>query len=321
MSKRDYYDVLGVGKTASAEEIRRAHRKLVRQYHPDMNRNNPAATEKFKEVQEAYDILSDPAKRKSYDEVGHVPSGGVAGEEPFAGFRPGSGAGGRSRTWRPSPNVTVEDFDLGSGGGLGADIFEQLFGGRGRRRQRQTETEAEVSGDVEHSVSLSFEDAARGTTVPLQINRGGQVETIELKVPAGVKDGSRIRVRGKGNQTAGNHWGDLYITTRVRDHAWFRRDGLDILLEVPISVYEAMLGTKVDVPTLEGRVTVTVPPGTNSGAKLRIRGRGIQRGDESGDEFVVVKIVTPKDLDAQGRELAEKLAAKHPINPRGAVGW
>lgn len=323
MSK-DYYEVLGLSRSATADEIRRAHRKLVRQYHPDMNRNNPAATDKFKEVQEAYDVLSDPAKRKTYDEFGHVPpSGGMPGGGGYGGgFRPGGGSP-RSHTWRPSPNVTVEDFDIGgAGGGFSADIFDQLFGARGRRRGRPAaEPASQETGDVEHSVSLSFEQAARGTTVPVQINRGGHVETIELKIPAGVKDGSRIRVRGKGSQTSGGRFGDLYITARVREHAYFRRDGLDILLDVPVSAYEAMLGTKIDVPTLEGRVTVTVPPCTSSGAKLRIRGRGIQRAEEAGDQLVVIRIITPKELDPASRELVEKLASRHPVNARAGVSW
>lgn len=325
MSKRDYYEVLGVSRSASPDEIRRAHRKLVRQYHPDMNRDNPAATEKFKEVQEAYDVLSDAQKRKQYNELGHDAFTGGAGYpppggDPYAGFR--AGPGGSRRTWRASPNVTVEDFDMGGAGGFG-DIFEQMFGaGRrgGRPGRGRPAPEPQRGTDVEHTVTLSFEQAARGCSLPLQLSRGGQLETIELKIPAGVNDGSRVRVRGKGQSSAGGA-GDLYIITRVKDHPYFRRDKLDILLDVPISFYEAVLGTKLDVPTLDARVTITIPPGTNSGAKLRIKGRGIQRGEEHGDQYVVIKVVVPKDLDDEDRRLIEKLSAKHPISARSGLPW
>jgi len=351
MAKRDYYDILGVARGASADEIKKAHRKLARQYHPDMNKNNASATERFKEVQEAYDVLSDPEKRKAYDQFGHAGvEGGVgagaggAGGDPFEAFRRGSGRGGGNgrRQWRSGPNVTVEDFDPGEfGGGNFADIFEQLFGSRGgagaaggpagfgRRGAsgrggagRMGPTEPARGEDVEHAVTLTFAQAARGTTLPLQISRDGKVETIEVKIPAGVKDGSRVRIKGRGQQVSGGgESGDLYIVTQVHPHPYFRRDGLDILLDLPVSVYEAMSGTKVEVPTLEGPVTLTVPPGTSSGAKLRVKGRGIQRGDEKGDQLVVVKVIVPKNLDDEAKELLSKLEAKAPVNARADVRW
>lgn len=320
MNKRDYYEVLGVPRSANPDELRQAHRKLVRQYHPDMNRDNPAATEKFKEVQEAYDALSDPQRRRQYDQFGHDAFAGAAGgyTPPGAeGFRGRQSAGGR-RT-RP----TVEDVDFGDlGGGVG-DIFEQMFGARrgGRAGRGRPAPEPQRGADVEHTVTLSFEQAARGYTLPLQINRGGQLETLEMKIPAGVKDGSRVRVRGKGQGGSGDTPGDLYVITRVKEHAYFRRDGLNILVDVPISMYEAMLGVKLDVPTLEGKVTVTVPAGTSSGSKLRIKGRGIEHGEEHGDQYVVIKVVVPKDIDEDDRKLVEKLAAKHPLNVRASVPW
>jgi DnaJ-class molecular chaperone len=340
MAKRDYYDVLGVSRNATADEIKKAHRKLARQYHPDMNKsNNPATTEKFKEVQEAYDVLSDPEKRKAYDQFGHAGvDGGVGagaggpGGDPFEAFRRGAGRGpgnGR-RQWRPNPNVTVEDFDpsdFGAGGNFG-DIFEQLFGARGGAggarpgaRGRPQPIEPARGEDVEHSVTLTFAQAARGTTLPLQISRDGKVETIEVKIPAGVKDGSRVRIKGRGQQMSGGEAGDLYIVTQVQPHPYFRRDGLDILVDLPVSAYEAMLGTKVEVPTLEGPVTLTVPPGASSGAKLRVKGRGIQRGEEKGDQLVVVKVVVPKSLDEEAKELVRQLEAKAPVNARADVKW
>ena len=270
MAKRDYYEVLGVARGAAADEIKRAHRKLARQYHPDMNKSNPQATEKFKEVQEAYDVLSDAEKRKLYDQFGHAglgsggPPPGGAGGDPFEAFRRQQqrGGAGNGREWRTGSGATVQDFDTSGF----SDIFDQLFGGGvgrsagGRRpgpRMRPTPPEPDRGADVEHAVTLSFEQAARGTGLPIQINRDGKVETIDVKIPAGVKDGSRIRIRGRGQYGPGGA-GDLYIITQVTPHAYFRREDLDVMLDVPLSMYEALLGTKVEVPTLEGPVTVTM---------------------------------------------------------------
>jgi DnaJ-class molecular chaperone len=169
-------------------------------------------------------------------------------------------------------------------------------------------------------VTLSFEQAARGTTLPLQINRDGQIETIDIKIPPGVKDGSRIRIRGRGQQTGGVP-GDLYIVAQVQPHPYFRREDLDVLVDVPISVYEAMLGGKVEVPTLDGPVTLTIPPGTSSGAKLRIRGRGVERAGQKGDAYAVLKVVVPKQIDEEDRRAIENLARKHPVNARADVRW
>lgn len=341
MAKRDYYEILGVPRTASADEIKRAHRKLVRKYHPDVNKDNKAAEDKFKEVQEAYDVLSEPGKRRNYDQFGHAGvgaggPGGPGGEgDVWEAFRRaqqgGAGARGGSRgpSWRPGPGVSVEDFE---GGDFG-DIFEQLFGARGGGRgpggrsaagagPRMRPTPPPQRGsDVEHPVTLTFAQAARGTTLPLQINRDGKIETIDIKIPAGVKDGSRVRIKGKGQESMGGEAGDLFIVTRVHDHPYFRREDLDILLDVPISLYEALLGTKVEVPTLEGPVTLTIPPGTSSGSKLRIKGRGIERSSEKGDQFIVIKVIVPRTLDDADKELIQKLQAKHPINARADVHW
>ena len=330
---RDYYDILGVAKTASADEIKKAHRKLVRKFHPDVNKNNPAATEKFKEAQEAYDVLSDDTKRKNYDQFGHAgvngapgmgghPGGG--GGDPFEAFRRAQQArGGRGGI---PPGVSVEDFDGGGAGGNFGDIFEQLFGGKGGARGARTrprpQPAAERGQDVEHGVSLTFEQAARGTTLPLQIDRDGQVETIEIKVPPGVKDGGKVRVKGRGQQMPNGNHGDLYIVVAVQPHPYFRRDGSDIYLDLPLSLYEACLGTKVSVPTLDGPVTLTIPPGTGSGAKLRIRGKGFPKpGDDKGDQFVQVRVSVPKDLDADDKAAIEAIAAKHPLNARADLPW
>ena len=345
MAKRDYYDVLGVSKGASADEIKSAHRKLARKFHPDMNKDNKQAEERFKEVQEAYDVLSDPEKRRNYDQFGHAGVGagvgtggrpGGPGFDPFEQFRRGGGAGGggggrggRTHTWQTSPGVSVEDFEGDFGNGQFAEIFEQLFGGRGgggagrgatRGRQRPQQPSARGQ-DVEYPVTLAFEDAARGTTLSLHVDRGdGQRETIDVKIPAGVKDGSRVRIKGRGERGGGEP-GDLFIITSVKAHPYFRREGLDVILEVPISVWEATSGTRVTVPTLDGPLTLTVPPGTSSHAKLRVRGRGVFRGDEKGDQLNVIRIVMPKNLDDEDRRRIDELAKKHPIQARADVPW
>jgi DnaJ-class molecular chaperone len=299
-----------------------------------VNRDNPKAAEKFNEVQEAYDVLSDAQKRKNYDQFGHAGVGGAAGAggDPFEAFRrsqQGRGQGGpRTYTWSTGGpgGATVEDFDFDLGNGGMGSIFEQLFGARGgggaggARGGRARGGGMPRGADVEHPIALTFEQAARGTNLPLQINRDGKLETIEVKIPAGVKDGSRVRIKGRGEQTGGEP-GDLFIITTVQPHPYYRRDGLDILLELPISMYEALEGTKVTVPTLDGPVTLTIPAGTSSHAKLRIKGRGIFRGDEKGDQFVVVRVVMPKHLDEEDFKHIAALAKKHPLHPREDVKW
>jgi curved DNA-binding protein len=331
MAKRDYYDVLGVSKTASQDEIRKAHRKLVRQYHPDVNKGSTKTEDKFKEVQEAYDVLSDETKRRNYDEFGHAGAnmgagGPGGGGDPFEAFRRQQGGRGQQR-WQAGPGVTVEDFDTGSS--QFSDIFEQFFGagargGRGGRAGAEPRARARApqrGDDIEYPVTLTFAQAARGMTLPLQISRDGKLETIDVKIPPGVKEGSRVRIKGRGQQVPGGEPGDLFIVTKVLPHPYFRREGIDILLDLPISVYEAMLGTKVDVPTLDGSVTLTIPPGTSSGSKLRIKGRGIERGLEKGDQFVVPRVIVPKKLDDESKELVRELQARAPVDARADVKW
>jgi DnaJ-class molecular chaperone len=201
-------------------------------------------------------------------------------------------------------------------GGTGAGPRGGAAGPRSRPRP-----EPQRGADVDHPVTLTFEQAARGSTLPLQINRDGRLETIDVKIPAGVRDGSRVRIKGKGQQSHVGEPGDLFIITHVKPHAHFRREDLDVLLDLPISLYEALLGTKVTVPTLDGPVTLTIPPGTSSGAKLRIKGRGAFRGEEKGDQFVVTKIIVPKELDDEDKAAVQKLQGKHPIDARADVKW
>jgi DnaJ-class molecular chaperone len=327
MAKRDFYEVLGIPRSAAPDEIKAAFRKLARKFHPDVTKNDAKSTERFKEAQEAYEILSDPAKRKNYDEYGHNPVPG-AGFDPWETFRRQQeqqsrpGGAGSTHQWQGGPGVSVEDLegtDFGS-------LFEHFFGNARRAAPQRGGTRtrgrapAERGADIEHPVTLDFEQAARGTHLPLQINRDGKLETIDIRIPAGVKDGSRVRVRGRGQQGMGEP-GDLFIITKVTPHPFFRRDGLDIYLDLPVSLYEAAFGAKVDVPTLDGKRTLTIPPGTSSGAKLRLKAHGVQRGEEKGDQIVITKIIIPKSMDAEDRKAIEKLAAKHPLNPRAELGW
>jgi len=326
MAKKDYYDVLGVSRSASGDQIKSAFRKLARQLHPDVTKNDPKKTEQFKEVQEAYEVLNDAQKRKNYDEFGHAgvhagPGGGPGGADPFEAFRRAQQGRGGARSWQGGPGVSVEDFD-GGGGDFGS-IFDQLFGagggGRVRGGGRQRARQPQPGADAEHGATLSFEQAARGTSLPLQINRDGKLETIDVKIPSGVRDGNRIRLKGRGQ--GGNPPGDLFIITHVLPHPYFRREDLDVHLDVPVSLYEAALGAKVDVPTLDGVRTIHIPPGTSSGAKLRIKTHGVVRGDEKGDQICIIKIVIPKQFDEEDKAAIEKMRQKHPLNPRADMGW
>lgn len=296
---RDYYEVLGVAKNASDDDVKKAYRKLARQYHPDRNPGDKAAEAKFKEVQEAYDVLSDQDKRAKYDQFGHAGPGMGAGG-PGAGFQ-----------W------SAEGFDPGSfdAGDLGEILRRMGMGGMGGmgeepRRGRGRGRRAHAPQPAEAEARIPFLTAALGGTVSLSI--GGQ--HVDVKVPAGIEDGKKLRLAGQGPGG-----GDLYLRITVEPHRYFRREGHNILLEVPITVTEAILGTKVDVPTLqEGEhLTVKVPPGTSSGARLRLRGKGIA----GGDQLIEIKIVVPKTEDARTRELLEEFAHLHPQHPRSHLGW
>lgn len=317
--KRDYYEVLGVSRTASEEEIKRAYRKLAKQYHPDRN-PDPAADAKFKEVQRAYATLSDKEKRQQYDQFGEV---GV-------GEWHTTPQGQKVYQWGGGSTVGVEDLeDLFSafgargqrGRGAGGSIFEQIFGhGRG---------EWDVSApppaaDEERDITLTFDQAVHGATVSLQLTTArGRIEHLEVKVPPGVEEGQRIRLRGRVPGANGGPPGDLLLRCHIRPHPYFTREGLDVYLDVPVSITEATLGAKVEVPTLEGRASVTLPPGTASGTKLRLKGKGIKRGGsgEVGDQYVVVQIVPPAAASAEQRELLERLRETESVSVRAKSPW
>jgi DnaJ-class molecular chaperone len=311
MAKQDYYSVLGVRHDASDKEIKQTYRRLARQYHPDVNPGDVSAEQKFKEISEAYAILSNPDSRKKYDRFGH---------QAFAsGFDP---AFARGTGFEGGQHGNFRDFFGGRGpfDGL-SSLFDELWGGG--RQQAQPGT---VPGqDLEHTVELSFDEAVRGTTAQVQLmRRHGGMERLQVKIPPGVDTGSKVRVAGKGE--AGKHGGrsgDLYIVMRVRPHAYFTRQGHDILCEVPVTLAEALLGARIDVPTIDGKITMTLPAGTQNGQRFRLRDRGVPalQGGMRGDHYITVQVVLPDKLDAQSRALLEEFAARNPLQPRAHLRW
>lgn len=323
MAKRDYYEVLGVSRSAGDDQIKSAFRKLARKYHPDVNKA-PDAAQKFKEASEAYETLSDAQKRKIYDQFGHAGPGS-------AGFGGAAGPGGATRTYTytgaPGEEIPFdfeEMFGGRGGGGLGGmsldEILQALGGGRRRRGKAAPQP---PGGDIEYHLTLNFMDAVRGavTTLRMQDPYTGTTQTINVRIPPGVKDGSKIRVRGKGQQGSGGA-GDLYIIIATSEHPYFRRENDDIIVETPISITEAALGAKVDVPTIGGMTTVTIPPGIASSQKLRLRGKGVAApGKTPGDQYVVVKIVPPPKVSACGADLLRQFQETEKFDPRANVPW
>jgi curved DNA-binding protein len=333
MAKRDYYEVLGIKRDASEAEIKSAYRKLAKRYHPDRNKGDKSAEARFKEVQEAYDVLNDRTKRRQYDQFGQVGEGIPEGVQ-WQSAGPG-GTYGRVWTGGGGPGGGIE-FDLGDleemfggGGGLGG-IFERFRHGQGAgRRARRTAAAPERGDDIEHEVSLDFWQAIKGTTLDIHLSRPGswgrtEAEKITVRIPEGVQPGQRVRIRGKGQPSPGaGPSGDLYIVCRVLPHPYFKRLGNDIYVDVPISITEACLGAKVEIPTIDGITTVTIPPGTASGKKLRLKGRGVMdpRTRQRGDQYGVVRIVPPPTLSEREEALLEELQAVSTFDPRGQVEW
>jgi DnaJ-class molecular chaperone len=314
---RDPYEVLGVSKTASKEEIQKAYRKLSKKHHPDRNPGDKQADATYKEVQTAYETLSDPTKKENYDRFGFAGPGGF----PGAGGFPGGGGGGFSGGFpggvnfggpgggNVDPEMAEELFKNlfgGAGGGAGPDLGD-LFGGGRRARQKPRTRRPET---VESDVTVPFEVAANGGSVAIEI--GGR--RIDVKVPAGIEEGKRLRVPPEATGSA-----EVLLRVKVAPHPYFRRDGNDLYLDVPLSLPEAVLGAKVEVPTLDGtRLEVKVPPGTSGGAKLRLRGKGVS----GGDQYLVFKVTVPGGaVDEKSRELIEEFAKLNPQTPRANVPW
>jgi len=373
-TKQDYYDLLGVSKKATAKEIRASFRKLARKYHPDLNPGDKAAEEKFKQLQEAYDVLSDAKKRQTYDQYGF-----------YSDNVPPPGYGGGVDADHGNVNFDFGGFDFGGGGTQGTgggssfrDLFSQFFGGG---RGGSIEPEQEPGTDLEYQIEIGFWDAVRGAVKKLQITRldtcevchgtgavgtpqtcptcngTGQIqqtagkmrfnvpcnrcggtgklrtmckhcggegrvprhETIDVRIPAGVANGGRVRVPGKGNAgTMGAATGDLYLRVVVKPHEFFERRGNDLYTKVPVTVAEASLGAKVEVPTIDGRSLVRIPPGTSSGKTLRLKEKGVPsaRSGERGDQYVEIQVVVPEPTDERVRNLMKELEQVAPTDPR-----
>jgi DnaJ-class molecular chaperone len=290
-SKRDYYEILGVPRTANEKELKAAYRKLARKYHPDVNPGDKAAEASFKEVSEAFGVLSDPEKRAKYDQVGPEAFG--------AGFDPRQGV-----------NINFEDLGLGDLSDV-FDLFGWGGGGRGRGGRRRG---AARGSDVQLEMSLPFADAIHGTTMDLRLPHL-HGEATKVRIPPGIEDGGRIRIPGKGQPSHGSGPpGDAYVNIRVERHPLFTREGSDLFVDVPVGIATATLGGEVEVPTLDGRATIKIPPGTRSGQKLRLKGRGVPaRGNHpAGNLNAVVQIVTPKPIDARSKELLEEFRRLNP---------
>jgi molecular chaperone DnaJ len=388
--KREYYETLGVERKASVEEIRKAYRKLARKHHPDLNPGDKSSEDRFKSVQEAYDVLSDPKKRQVYDQFGFY------SDNAFAGAGPG---GPRGQGPQPGPDFNGFDFSdyfsgaAGAGAGAGRkagtetgggfrDIFSQFFGHGGAPHPAEVE---EKGGDLEYAMDIDFWQAIKGMQTRLAITRyevcdtchgsgstgAGEVvcpeckgsghvtqmagamrfnincprcggsgklrnacptcggdgrvprqETVEIRIPPGARNGSRLRVPGKGNAGArGAEPGDLYITTKVAEHAFFHRDGDNIEIKVPVAVWEAALGSKIEVPTIDGRALLKIPQGAQDGQRFRLREKGVlnSRTNLRGDQIVEVAIQAPDAHDERTRELLRELSTLHPEDPRAAM--
>ncbi|MES2938549.1 MAG: DnaJ C-terminal domain-containing protein [Pseudomonadota bacterium] len=297
MKFKDYYATLGVARDADADALKKSYRKLARQYHPDVSKEKDAEA-KFKDVTEAYETLKDPEKRAAYDQLGQR----RPGEEfaPPPGWRQYAGAGfGDGRNF--------DDVDL-------SDLLNAM--GRGRRHGRGPV--AMQGRDHEATARIGLEDAHRGTTVHLEVAHEDGMRTLEVTIPAGVADGQKLRLRGKGGKGRnGGTDGDIYLHIAIAPHPVFRADGHDLSFDLALAPWEAALGTELEVPTLDGAVLLTVPPGTRSGRKLRLRGRGLADGRGGhGDLYAVTRIDVPATLTERERELFAELARDSKFDPR-----
>ena len=317
---KDYYKTLGVPKTATSAEIKKAYRSLARQYHPDVNKK-PGAEKRFKEINEAHEVLSDADKRKRYDQIG-------PDFARYAGNGGGQGPGGFQWTYRGQPGGGTFTGDEGAF----SDFFRTIFGGEdgfgatintddllGRATRGRGRSRAVAGHDVEHELDITLADAYRGTEQQLELQEpDGKSRKLTVKIPAGVRDGQRIRLAGQGGSGSnGAPRGDLYLRVRIRPHPLFQRDGDDLRMELPVAMHEALLGAEVTVPTLKGRVSLRIPPETQNGRTIRLAGQGMPRQSGGfGDLYVTVRIVLPTKLSDEDKELVKQLASRHADDPR-----
>ncbi|ATQ68680.1 MULTISPECIES: DnaJ C-terminal domain-containing protein [Methylosinus] len=309
---RDPYDVLSVAKTASASEIKKAFRHLAKKYHPDHNKNDPKAKEKFAEANSAYEILGDEKKKAQFDR-GEIDAEGKPRFTGFEGFGAGPGPGGFSRAQRGPGGA--EHFEFHYGGGPGgfdpSDIFADLFGAGGRRARAPRRGD-----DVALQATISLAEAVKGGHTRVLMPSG---RTLEVTIPAGIEDGKQIRLRGQGQAAPpGGEPGDAIVTVKVALHPLFAISGRDLKLDLPITFYEAVLGAKVAAPTLGGKVELTVPAGSNGGRVLRLRGKGLPAADgkAAGDLYVTLRVVLPDGADPELEAFAQKFRGAKPYDPR-----
>ena len=320
---KDYYEILGVPRGAGDAEVKKAFRKLAREYHPDVAKDKKKAEEKFKEINEAYEVLSDPEKRKKYDQLG-------ANWKSGAEFRPPPGwenfGGGQTFRGRGQGG---EDFEFQFGGTGFSDFFEQLFGSTGGRRggfgrysnfedTEMAERGRDVEGDIMVTLDEAMHGAVRTVNVRHTVGRSVKTETHQVKIPPGVTEGQRLRVAGRGEAgSGGGAAGDLYLRVRLAKHPDFDVEEHNLVYEAELAPWEAVLGAEIPVPMPDGRVNIKIPPGTQGGMKLRVRGRGLPRREGGwGDLFVVIKIAVPAKITVEERKLWEQLSRESKFNPR-----
>ena len=324
---RDPYEVLGVARSASAAEVKSAFRKLAKKLHPDANKADPKAASRFAEINAAYEILGDKDKRKAFD-GGEIDAEGKPRAQGFEGFGPraNAGAGGgfgregafETFTWGPEGirRAGARGGGQGFGGGF-EDILKDVLGGRGRpgggAQFEQEDFGAPPSRDISAALTITLPEAAKGVQKRVQLPTGKEVE---VKIPAGLAEGQQIRLKGQGLPGAGGRSGDLLIAVSVAPHPLFHRDGADLRLDLPVTLYEAVLGAKVRVPTLDGAVELAIPAGTNTGRTFRLKGKGFPAKDRKGDLLATVRIVLPEARDPELEELMRKWRDAKPYDPR-----